>query len=159
MIDSLNKLEISLSSAVAVTMENMTFEVVEIVDVCTDRELVDDLVWAALPMVRPYEGQLVVEVTPEHGRFLAEEIYRGVDEGISEDTIKDVVKEIANTIAGRFLNGLVSPDQELRFGLPRTGVGVAPEGSQKVASILMNVGDHTFMTSVTGNDFSEFVNE
>ncbi|MCZ6820073.1 MAG: chemotaxis protein CheX [Calditrichaeota bacterium] len=159
MSENQNRLETSLSSAVATTLENMTFEEIEVVDEPASAEISDDMIWAAVPILQPHEGELVVRVAPEYAKILAEEVFGSADEAISDAAVKDVIAEMANTIAGRFMNELVPSDEEFRLGLPNTGVGKFQEGSDQVTSILINVGEHPLVTSVIGNDFVKLTNE
>ncbi len=158
MSESKNKLDTSLSSAITKTMENMTFESVKFVDSPRDSNLdIDDRIWAVLPMVRPYQGELVLELSLEFGGTLAEEVWGFPSETISDDAVKDMLAEIANTIAGRFNDELLPPDEEFELGLPDTGLGTVPKSAQKVTTVLLNIGNHQLLTSITGEVFNKFV--
>lgn len=155
MSESENKLEVALFSAVTQTIETMTFEEAELVEQANGAEIAVDMMWAALPILRPYAGQLVLHVTPEYGKRLAEEIYSNASEAISEETVTDVVTEVADIIAGRFMDELVPHDAQFSLGLPIVGVGDFPKGFEEVSSIVINVGGYPLVASVSGYDFVE----
>ncbi len=157
MSDLKHKLGVSLSAAISKTMENMTFEEVEIIDEVNDDDIFpEDNLWAVLPLLRPYEGQLVLEVPVNYGRTLAKEVLGLFDQNVSNEAIMDVLAEMANTLAGRFVDELVSSDREFELGLPDTGKGVAPAQAPKVATVQLNVAGHALVASIAGEAFKQF---
>ncbi|MFQ5649182.1 MAG: chemotaxis protein CheX [bacterium] len=152
------ELKASLSKAVFDTMENMTFEEVEIID--NEEEVVmstENLIWSVLPLNKPYAGELVVRVSKDYGKALAEEVLGLMAGEVSDETVTDILAEIANTLAGRFMDNLVPSDEEFQLGLPRAASGHPAEGQQEVVSIPVKVGEHAMIVSVSGKDFVELV--
>ena len=154
----LNKLETVLAAAVSKTMENMTFEEIETPKNHNGNPFTgNNKYWAVLPLIKPYSGELVLEITTDYGKILAEEVYGNTDVVISESSIKDVLAEIANTIAGRFIDGLTPQSQQFELGLPTTGRGQVPDMTNRIATILINVGEHPLVISIKGTDLKPFV--
>ena len=150
-------LKISLGSAIAKTMEEMTFEEVEIDEVPKIPSAIqNDSLWAALPIKRPLAGKLVLDTSQIYARKLAEGIFGGPGKEFSDDIVRDVLAEILNTVAGSFINELVPKDQEFELGLPTTGLGKIPEPEVPVTSIRANVGGFYLTAVLTGKDFQEF---
>ena len=156
----LDRIEAPLSSAVSTTMENMTFEEIEFTDT-QDRVTIADeeLIWSALPIVKPYAGELVVKVSKTYGRVLAEEVAGFIDEDIPEAMVTDVLAEIANTIAGRFMEALIPEDQEFELGLPDTGNGDVGTVDGVAADIPLRIGEHSMIVSIRGDDFVELLDQ
>ena len=147
----------SLGSAIDKTMEEMTFEEVEIEKVPkTPSAMLNDSLWAALPIKRPLAGKLVLDTSQVYARKLAEGVYGDPGEEFSDDIVRDVLAEILNTVAGSFIKELVPQDQEFELGLPTTGLGKIPGPEIPVTSIRANVGGHYLTAVLTGKDFQEF---
>ena len=150
-------LQLSLGSAIAKTMEEMTFEEVEIDEAPqTTLAMRNDSLWAALPIKRPLVGELVLNTSQIYARKLAEDVYGGPGKEFSENVVRDVLAEILNTVAGSFIKKVVPQDQQFELGLPTTGLGKIPEPASPVTSIRANVGGHYLTAVLTGKDFQEF---
>ncbi len=149
-----NIVRAALSDAVARTMENMTFEEVEIVRDEREGALPGhDMLWSSLPIKSPHSGELTVQVSREYGRVLAEEVAGFMDEDIPAGMINDVLAELANTMAGRFMDNLIPADTEFDLGLPTTGTGPLQKYDHQAATIPLRIGDHYMVVSVQGRDF------
>ena len=156
MIEMMDNIQTKLASAIAKTMENMTFADVQVVtDEQIEPYLGDDKLWASLPVVEPYTGELVLEVPMACAKILAEEAYGEIDSGPALAEIEDLVAEILNTLAGRFLDELTPSGQIFQLGLPTKGKGELPQFDDQVTSILLSVGEHYLNTIVVGKDFEK----
>lgn len=154
----LDQIQSSLSAAVSTTMENMTFEEIEIADEADEVQIVDsDKMWSTLPLHKPLSGELVVQISHTYGRLLAEEVVGFVDDEISEDAVNDVLAEITNTIAGRFMDALIPENQEFVLGLPQTGTGRFADENGVAAMIPLRIGDHAMQVSIVGQDFVDLL--
>ncbi len=157
-MNELDKIQSSLASAVSTTMENMTFEEIEIMDEADDIQIVDsDTIWSMLPFQKPHSGELVIQISRSYGKVLAEEVVGLVDDDVSENAINDALAEIANTIAGRFMGALVPENQEFELGLPETGNGSFADQSEVAAAMPLRIGCHAMYVSIVGKDFIDLL--
>lgn len=153
MIETMDNIQTKLAAAISQTMENITFEDVEVVtDETIDPYLGDDKLWAVLPVVEPYAGELVLEVSMACAKILLEEAYGEIDAEPSLEGMQDLVGEILNTLTGRFLDELTPSGQTFQLGLPRKGRGELPKFDDEITSILLSVGEHYLNTTVVGKD-------
>ena len=150
-------LQAALSHAIARTMENMTFDEIEVVDIPLNPEITRDGMWATLSILNPIKGEVVLELSRELGAQLAREVYGvAVGSAISDESVRDVIAEILNTLAGRFIDRLVASQFKFELGLPNTGNGRAHLNSRPVAAMVVSVGSHFLTTSVLGQDFESY---
>ncbi len=154
MKDQIEHLNTSLESAILKTIEEMTFEEVEIVGHNT-KEIPGqgEIFWSALPLKKPYTGELILELPLKCARKRAQQLYPIETENINHEAIHDLIKELLNTIAGRFLNEIVQLDQGFEFGLPKSGKGTPQKLGEEVTSILCDVEGHHLVMTVVGKDF------
>lgn len=154
MNDQIEHINRGLESAILKTIEEMTFEEVEIVSDNT-KEIPDqgEKFWSALPLKKPYSGELILELPLKCARKMAEQLYPNDAENINDEAIHDLIKELLNTIAGRFLNEIVQLDQGFEVGLPKSGKGTPPKLGEEVTSILCDVEGHHLVMTVVGKDF------
>jgi CheY-specific phosphatase CheX len=157
MSEKSNTLQSSLAHAIARTMENMSFEEIEVVDVSVNPEVGRDAMWASLPILQPMAGEVVIELSRHYGIMLAKEVF-GLepDSEISDESVNDVIAEILNTMAGRFVDDLLASQFKFELGLPSTGRGRAQLHSKPAAAIVVNVGEHYMTATVIGPDFEKF---
>lgn len=156
MIETMDNIQTNLAAAFSKTMENMIFEDVEVVtDETMDPYLGDDKLWAVLPVVEPYAGELVLEVPMACAKILAEEAYGEIEGEASLAGMQDLVGEILNTLAGRFLDKLTPSGEKFQLGLPTKGQGELPQFDEEITSILFSVGEHYLKTIVVGKDFEQ----
>jgi len=156
MIETMDNIQTKLASAISTTMESMTFEDVEVVtDETVDPYLGDDKLWAVLPVIEPYSGELVLEVPLACAKILAEEAYGEIDAERSLEEMQDLVGEILNTLAGLFMNELTPSGETFQLGLPTKGQGELPQFDDELTSILLIVGDHYLNTIVVGKDLQK----
>ncbi len=154
----LSKLDGALFAAISKTMENMTFEEVQIVHHNKEANIfVKDATWAILPIVRPYCGQLVLEITPGCGHTFAGVVIGKIDKNeVSDEWIQDMLAEMANTIAGRFVAALLQDNEAFELGLPTTGQGPMPKLATYITKISLNIGGHSMVASIAGDAFRHF---
>ncbi len=153
MIETMDNIQTKLASAISQTMENMTFEEVEIVtDETIDPYLGDDKLWAVLPVVEPYSGELVLEVPMACAKILLEEAYGEIDAEPSLEGMQDLVGEILNTLTGRFLDELTPSGETFQLGLPTNGQGKLPQFDEEITSILWGMGEYYLKTLLVGKE-------
>ncbi len=159
MNDSQKELTASLTAAISETMENMTFEEIEVlVDTKKGSSVYQESMWATLPVLRPLAGRIALEIPTSYGKCLTEALAGDSENEVCCEAIGDVLGEIINTIAGRFISRLLPPTEEFELGLPETGQGELAGADEAVTSILLSVGGHCIKTSVSGADFWDFSN-
>lgn len=153
MIEKMDKIQTKLEASISKTMESMTFEDVQVVsDGTVDPYFGEDKLWAVLPVIKPYSGELVLEVPIACAEVLAEEAHGVLDTEPSLEEMQDLVGEILNTLAGRFLSELTPSGETFQLGLPTTGKGELPQFDDEITSILLSVGEHYLNTIVVGKD-------
>ena len=153
MIETMDNIQTKLTLAISQTMENMTFEDVEVVtNETVDPYLGNDKLWAVLPVVEPYSGELILEVPMACAKILAGVAYGEIDAEPSLEEMQDLVAEILNTLAGRFLDQLTPSGEKFQLGLPTTGKGELPQFDDEITSILLSVGEHYLNAIVVGKD-------
>jgi CheY-specific phosphatase CheX len=153
-----NQIEAALSAAVALTLEGMAFEVVELAD--DDRSGCSDgnEAWVALEIMKPYAGQVVVEMPWDYAEIIARALYGELDGAVPRDVIWDALAELSNTLAGRFMLELLGPSSDYTLGFPIAGHGVCPVTEDGSALLSFTGSDYTFRVAVTGQDFKCFSN-
>ncbi|MFQ5750929.1 MAG: chemotaxis protein CheX [bacterium] len=151
----------ALISAISKTMEHMAFMEIEVEKKQLNPLIWEEnILWALLPLQKPFTGALSLEVSEEFGKFITEEVYgEGEDKQFSDHAVQDVLAEVLNTIGGRFLNKLAPLAEEIKIGVPRTGKGQIPEMAAKVASVIVNVDGNYFTTTIAGKDFKNLSKE
>jgi CheY-specific phosphatase CheX len=146
----------SLSSAITKTLEDMTFDEVEIDD---EPSIVDtsfsDHFWAMLPLESPLSAELVLDASPIYARQLADDIYGGTEAEFSDKTVRDVLAEVLNTVAGSFIKELVPDDQVFEIGLPTTGIGTKNQREAPITEVRANVGNYYLTAFISGTDSRE----
>ncbi len=158
MSDKFEKLKNALTTAVTQTMENMTFE--EVSTVASDKVTIvspTNVVWALLPLVRPYAGNLLINASYEYSESLVHEVYGFCEDDAVETSIKDVLSEIANTIAGRFLGEFLPVDKEFELGLPDYGKGNPLDLDNEIITTNLKIEKHFLKVSLFGSDFETFL--
>ena len=154
MIETMDNIQTKLASAISETMESMTFEGVEVVtDETVDPYLGDHKLWAVLPVIEPYSGELVLVVPLACAKILAAEAFGEIDAKHSLEEMQDLVAEILNTLAGRFLDELTPSGETFRLGLPTKGQGKLPQFDDEITSVLLSVGEHYLNTIMIGKDW------
>ena len=152
----MDNIQTKLASAISKTMESMTFEDVEVVtDETVDPYLEDHKLWAVLPVIEPYSGELVLVVPLACAKILAAEAFGEIDAERSLEELQDLVGEILNTLAGRFLDELTPSGETFQLGVPTKGQGKLPQFDDEITSILFSVGEHYLNTIVVGKDFEK----
>ncbi|MCG8606057.1 chemotaxis protein CheX [bacterium] len=153
-----SELQSSLGSAITRTLEDMTFDQVEIDDEVTvvDTTSGNDHFWATLPVKTPLSGKMVLEISSTCAKQLAKDIYGGSDGEYSDKIIRDVLAEVLNTIAGNFIKELVPNDRLFEIGLPTSGVGNRPKPESPITRVRAKVGVHYLTAVVSGEDFQNF---
>jgi len=153
MIETMDNIQTKLASAISKTMESMTFEDVEVVtDETVDPYLGDHKLWAVLPVIEPYSGELVLVVPLACAKILAAEAFGEIDAERSLEELQDLVGEILNTLAGRFLDELTPSGETFQLGVPTKGQGKLPQFDDEITSVLWGMGEYYLKTLVVGKE-------
>jgi len=142
-----------LVSAIAKTMENMTFAAVEFVEDDSEVEFYgENNYWAILPVVDPIQLVLALEIPKICAQGLAAEVYGDLEVEPDEEVVLDIVAEMLNTLAGRLMSGIVDSNETFELGLPSKGEGEMPSLKSTDESVFVKVDEHYLKVSVVDID-------
>lgn len=152
-------LEEAARQALSVTLENMAFEEVFALDGKPD-DYKEDIAkfWTRLTITTPIKGAMAITLCQACAERLVRTILGPmVDENeIEPGMIRDTIGELINTVAGRFMNLIVSKEQEFAIGLPETGEGSAFDEADVYKHIFFQVSDDYIVVTLAGSDFTSF---
>jgi CheY-specific phosphatase CheX len=153
-MEPMNRISSALLAAVTDTLEGMAFIQA---DLMQESEAsfpgLENLQWVALPIFKPYQGDIVIEFPIELGKQIAEALYGPEDSCAEETVVSDTLAELLNTLAGRFMKELLEPDRDFELGFPTVGKGKAPGGADQATSLVFDIAGLLFRASVAGEDF------
>ncbi len=144
-------LERALTSAVALTMENMAFEQADTLspDSSTEESIPRNL-WVTLPIIKPLPGEISIQLSMDYARSLAGSLFEGSDNLPTDELVKDALAEVLNTIAGRLMTQLVPSKEEFEMGLPRVSAGECPISKEGALCRNFDVGGHILTAYLSG---------
>jgi CheY-specific phosphatase CheX len=153
-MEPLNRISSALLTAVTDTLEGMAFIQADLLQE-SESSLPgsENQQWVSLPLLQPYQGEIVIEFPGELGRQIAEALYGPEDNCTEETVISDTLAELLNTLAGRFMKELLEPDREFELGFPTVSKGKAPDGADQATSLVFDIAGLSFKASVAGEDF------
>lgn len=151
-----NVVQASLISALTQSWENVTFEEIEIPAPDSSLPAIGpNTLWAAVPLLSPYKGELSLELPGELARAISGEVFDMVEAGPSLASMQDLMGELLNTVAGRFLDALLPPNTVFQLGLPETGQGRRTFSAPPVTSLLADVAGQGVRITLTGDAFGK----
>lgn len=112
----------------------------------------NEKLWAELPLVEPWFGEIAIEVGGECAVVLKESLFGATDESSPNEIVHDALAEILNTIAGCFMNELIPPDQEYQIGFPKTGQGSYVCLKSGAIRLYFRVGRHIMKAVISGGN-------
>ncbi len=152
------ELETALTAAIAQALETMAFEQVQLV---AEKEVIPaaagDEIWVSIPLLKPYQGELIMETSQQCARELAQALYSAEVNELSPEIISDTLGEMLNTIAGIFLQELLGDGQDFEIGFPQIGRHPHPQREDLRTSLLFELSGHILRAAVAGNSFNSFV--
>jgi len=110
-----------IAQAVAATIEDMAFSIVEPVEDAVPTG--GDVISTSLRLIEPRSAELWLLLPRDTGRALARSLYSIEDAAITDALLRDVAGELLNTIAGNVMRAVLPPDTRFELGLPEAGPG------------------------------------
>ncbi len=167
MIHAREKIISTFHHAVAITLEDMAFEQVDIID---DQEEIknfetttpddtppdtakNEFIWAKIDLNEPLSGNLTIIMEQAYARLICEALFGFGEEDPTEDIIRDASAEMLNTIGGCFMKELIPPNQEYRIGFPETGMSTYQADDEESVIIYFKIGDHIIKGIICGKEF------
>lgn len=116
----------ALIAAVVETFENLAFMEPES---APGREFqADRALCCSLAIQAPLKSSMQLAMDEKLGRLITGTIWSMQIETVDEQMCRDALAELLNTIAGRFMKGLLPPEQTFQLGLPVVSESCCPAG-------------------------------
>jgi len=123
-------------------------------------DAVEEDLWASIPLLKPFHGELILVFPSVYAGQLTESIYGGLTVVDSKEvSVNDAIAEVINIIAGCFVQELIPSDKRFELGLPNTGWGEIPSAENIITELNFDLGGHVLRAIVAGQDFRNYINE
>jgi len=123
-------------------------------------DAVEEDLWASIPLLKPFHGELILVFPSVYAGQLTESIYGGLTVVDSKEvSVNDAIAEVINIIAGCFVQELIPSDKRFELGLPNTGWGEIPLAENIITELNFDLGGHVLRAIVAGQDFRNYINE